>query len=152
PPPPSEPAAFEPVIDMIRTQRQNVGYVLTGLAAVFLVAGVMMAVKGNKLPATTTATDKEGKDAEDPKILPTDVAEVAQPNRFDYVIGAFGAALGLVVTGAGAAYLIVGLPKPTEAEQKREARVLVLLVGGLLGAFLIFIGIWFFYRWSDSLV
>src|SRR5207302_10188656 len=32
------------------------------------------------------------------------------------------------------------------------ARVLVLAVGGLLGAFLILMGAWFFIRWSDSLV
>lgn len=154
-PPSAAPTGFEPVIEVIRTQRQNVGYALTVLAAVFLVAGVMMAVKSNRLSSsTTTATEKDkDKDAEDPLKLPgADASEITQPNRFDYILGAIGAALGLIVTGSGAAYLIVGLPKPTEAEQRREARVLVLVVGGLLGAFLIVIGIVFFWRWSDSLM
>ncbi|MBN9121820.1 MAG: Gldg family protein [Planctomycetes bacterium] len=151
--PPAAP--YEPIVELIRTQRQNAGYALTVLAAVFLVAAVMMVVKGQRpAGATTTATDKDkGKDAEDPfKALPADGAELTQSNRSDYWVGALGMALGLVVTGSGAAYLIVGLPRPTEAGQRREARVLVLLVGGLLGAFLILIGAWFFIRWSDSLV
>lgn len=155
PAPTPAPAAADPVVELIRTQRQNVGYALTVLAAAFLVVGVMLVVKSNKLGATpSTQTDtKDDKDADSPlKDLKLDASEVVQPNRFDYLVGAFGMALGLLVTGAGAAYLLVSLPKLTEPEQRREARVLILAVGGLLGAFLIAMGAWFFIRWSDSLV
>jgi hypothetical protein len=155
-PPAGAPATFDPVTELIRTQRENVGYFLTVLAVIFLVAGVMLAVKSNKLSgSTSTATDKakDEKDAENPlKDLQLDASEAVQPNRFDYVIGAIGCGLGLAATAFGAAYLIVGFPKKTEDEQRREARVLVLSVGGNLGASLIFIGAWLFYRWSDSLV
>jgi hypothetical protein len=77
---------------------------------------------------------------------------VTQPNRYDYVAGAIGTGLGLAITAAAGAFLLVSLPRPTETEQRREARVLILAVGGLLGAALIVFGVWFFYRWSDSLV
>ena len=54
PTPDARPPAAEPLVELIRTQRQNVGYALTAVAAVFLVASVMLAVKSNKLPPTTT--------------------------------------------------------------------------------------------------
>lgn len=157
PTPPSPPPSPEPVVELIRTQRQNVGYLLTFLAVVFLVGGVMMVVKSNDLSKSAATTDKtkDGKDRDpdDPLAsLSGGTAELSQSKRFDYLVGAFGMALGLVVAGSGAAYLIVGLPKPTETEGRREARVFVLTVGGLLGLFLIIIGVWFFIRWSDSLV
>lgn len=157
-PPPNAPApdTFAPVVELIRTQRQNVGFGLTALAALFLIAAVMLGVKSQQLAATapSTATDKDGKDSPDDMLkgLKVDGSEVTQPNRYDYVIGAFGCVLGLLILGGGAALLVVGLPKPTEALQRREARVLLLAVGGLLGVILLLVGIWFFYRWSDSLM
>lgn len=154
-PAPGTPPTTDPVVELIRAQRLNVGYALTAVAFLCLVGTVALALKTSRLSAaTTTATDKgKNKDAEDPfQNLPGDDKVAAQPNKFDYVIGAFGAALALVITGAGGAYLLIALPKPTEAEQRREARVLILAVGGLLGAFLILVGALFFLRWGDSLV
>lgn len=150
--PTSPPAAHEPVVELIRTQRQNVGYLLTALAVVFLVGSVMMVVKSNKLAAAPTDATKDGKDADDPLKALKDADGVAQSSRSDYYLGALGMALGLVVAGSGAAYLIVGLPKPTEAGQRSEARVFVLVVGGLLGVFLILMGACFFVLWNGSLV
>ncbi len=157
--PPTPPETLsgppEPVVDFIRAQRANAGYALTFLAALFLVAGVMMVVKSNKAAGAAATTDKakdgKDKDAEDPLKL-GESTDLKESSRFDYLVGAFGCALGLVAAGAGAAYLIVSLPKPTEAEQRREARVFVLAVGTELGAALMLMGVWFFIRWSDSLV
>ncbi len=154
-PAPAAPPTTDPVVEFIRAQRMNLGYGLTVLAFVFLVATVALAMKGSRLPASTTATTEKGKDKEKDDALSAmkgEVAEVIQPNRFDYVVGAFGAALGLLIVGVGGAYLLISLPKPTEAEQRREARVLLLALGGLLGMGLILVGVLYFWRWEESLV
>jgi hypothetical protein len=153
-PAPGTPPVTNPVVELIRAQRLNVGYALTVAAFLCLVGTVALALKTNRLSAgTTTATDKgKNKDPEDLMGAQGEEKIAAQPNKFDYVIGALGAAAALLVTGAGGAYLLIGLPKPTEAEQRRETRVLILAVGGLLGALLILAGTLFFLRWGDSLV
>lgn len=165
-PPAPTPAAPEPirdpflakldriVVDAIRTQRENVGYLLTIIAVVFLVGGVMLAVKSNSVPESTSKTaNPDGTGVDDLlKGLPSDTADGTQMNRFDFLVVAFGCASVLVATGTGAAYLLVGLRKPTEAQQRREARIFVLAVGTEIGAALIVTGAWLFIRWSDSLV
>ena len=89
PAPTPAPTGFEPVVELVRSQRQTVGFVLTGIAVAFLVAGVALAVKSQRLAATTTttATDKDkdkDKDAENPFKPPQlDSSELTQPNRFD---------------------------------------------------------------------
>lgn len=147
------PAPTDPVVELVRAQRLNVGYGLTVLAFLFLVATVALAMKSSRLPASTTTTTEKDKGKDDAlRATKGEVADLTQPNRFDYVVGAFGTALALLIVGGGGAYLLVALPRPTEAEQRREARVLILSVGGLVGVSLILIGVLYFWRWEESLV
>ena len=60
--------------------------------------------------------------------------------------------LAFLITGAAGMFLIAGPVPVGEEKQRGEARVLLLAVGGLLGGALILFGLWYFYRWSDSLV
>jgi hypothetical protein len=149
------PPAVDPVTELIRTQRLNVGYGLLVLAAVFLGATILLGLKANRLtPPSETKTEKDkDRDSEDPfKALQLDTPEVKGPNKYDYVLGAFGAGLGVLIVAGAGAYFLVSLPKPTETLQRTEARVAVLAVGGLLGGLLVILGALYFYRWSDSLI
>lgn len=146
--PDSSPPAANPLVELIRTQRQNVAYGLIVLALAFLVATVMLSIKANKL-STAPVTDEKDKSLTS---LTQEVSEkVVTPSPTQYVFGAMGTALGLVIVGGVGAYLLVSLPKPTEKEQRIEARVVMLAVGGLLGAVLMVVGGIYFYLWSDSL-
>jgi|GEM_PF-964337 len=148
PTPDSGPSATDPLVDLIRTQRQNVAYALIVLALAFLIATVMLSIKANKL-STAPVTDEKDKAL---KSINLEVSEeTPKPRPTQYVFGAMGTALGLVIAGAVGAYLLVSLPKPTEKEQRIEARVVILAVGGLLGAVLMVVGGIYFYLWSESL-
>ena len=58
-----------------------------------------------------------------------------------------GAAVGLGVGGS----VLAKVPKPDVAGQRADARVAILLAGGLFGFVLMVGGLWFFYLWFGSL-
>ncbi|AWM36324.1 ABC-type uncharacterized transport system [Gemmata obscuriglobus] len=148
---PTPPAARpEPVTELLRTQRQNVGYLLLVASAVCLALTGWLALKTSRISAPVEATKGEkDKDKLDNPFART--SELSQPSRTDYIIGALVAFAGCVSLGGGGAYLLAGRPKPTVEEQRTEARQVVLVLGAALGAALIVLGALYFYSWSESL-
>jgi hypothetical protein len=152
-PDPTPPVVGRDLVEYIRTNRDRTAHVLLGLAAAFLVLTIWMAVKGFQQPATKTEQKKEEvTNPLDPfsqeKTKPT---EVTDPKRGDYLIAGIGVLAGFLVTAAAGAWVLVGLPNPSEDKQRSEARILILVVGGCLGLAIIFVGALYFYRWSDAL-
>lgn len=147
--PPRAPAAGEPLVEFVRTQRANAAYVLLGLAAAFLAAAVFLASKGEK--AGGTAPPPPAVDPMNPDAPPPPPPEIENPKKGDYRIGWIACGVGFLITAGAGTSLLAGLPKRTEAEQRSHARAFVLTVGALLGAALILAGAFYFYRWSESL-
>ncbi|MDY3554674.1 GldG family protein [Gemmata sp. JC717] len=145
---PTPPAArSEPVIELVRTQRQNVGYALLVASAVCLALTGWLALKTSRISAPAEAPKNEKGKLDDPFAR---TAELSQPSRFDYVIGALGAFEWCVTFGGIGAALLARRPKPTLAEQHTEARLVVLVLGSSLGSALIVLGATYFYNWSES--
>ncbi|MCI0705791.1 MAG: GldG family protein [Planctomycetia bacterium] len=151
----------EPVVDLIRTQRQNVAFALATIAVVFLVGTIYFVAKANKLSGDdTSATEKDAEkdklkdfDPDDPlKSLQIDSVAATKSKRHEFYVGAIACGIGMLLCGATASYLFAVPPKPTESEQRTEARVTVLALGALLGGFLLLTGAFYFYLWSESLM
>lgn len=149
-PDPAAPTG-QPVVEFIRGQRQNAAYVFLGLSALLLVGTILLAVRAFRTTAATAEKPADTKtlDPESPPELPK--TEIADPKRSSYMVGWIGGLLGFLITASIGVYLQVMPPKPTRDRQLREARVVLLSAGGLLGIALILFGGFFFYLWSDSL-
>src|SRR5262245_51516827 len=152
---PTTPTTGEPLVEYIRTQRQNAGTLLAVLAALFLALTGFLALKSFRAPAAPEKSpDKQLSDAlRDPDRLeptkpPTDAAD---SKRGDYMVGMIACLAAFLCVGAVAAYLLASPPLPDEGKQRTEARVSLLALGASLGALAILAGLFFFYRWSDSL-
>jgi hypothetical protein len=151
---PSQPTAptpniGQPLVEYTRTNRQTVGIVLATLAVLFLGFTVFLAIKGfRSQPAPEKSPDKPLVEDQDKPELPR-TADTA--GRGQYHLGWIGCLLAFLVTAAWGSWLLASPSPTTDAEQRTEARCLILGVGGLLGAILIFVGIVYFYLWSDSL-
>jgi len=154
-PPPPTSAAGEPLVEYIRTQRQNAAYALLGVAGLLLALTVFLGIKAFRAPATAEKpADKPL--TENPfdrsKLEPTKpAAETGNVQRAQYMFGWVGSLLAALVVGSGGVWLLAGLPAAGDDKQRAESRVLLLAVGGLLGAVLIIFGMVYFYLWSDSL-
>jgi hypothetical protein len=155
---PSQPTTTTPKIgqsfvEYIRTNRQNVGIVLATLAVLFLGFTVFLAIKGfRSTPGPEKTPDKSLKENPlDPQDKPELPRTADVPGRGQYHLGWIGCLLAFLITAAWGSWLMAGPSPPTEGEQRTEARYLILGVGGLLGAVLIFVGIVYFYLWSESL-
>ena len=157
-PPPLDPApptapgphpAGAGLVEWVRASRPAAAYLFLGLSVLFLGATIALAVRGVRTAkaAEPPAAKLDDPDAPDPK-----PAEVADPKRGSYLVGAVAALWGFLVTVGAGAFLLVGLPRPSAAEQRTEARVVLLAAGGLLGLGVFLLGVAFFYLWSDSLV
>ncbi|MBP3957282.1 Gldg family protein [Gemmata sp. G18] len=145
------PNSGNPVVEFVRTQRQNAGSVLAGLAVVLLALAGYMAVKGFR-DAPAPAPDKpQVENPLDPE-RPESAKPVAGTKEGDFRWGAIAALSAFLVAIGGAARLLVSLPRTTESQQRAEARAVILAVGGALAWELIATGGVFFYRWSESIV
>ena len=155
PTPTPAPPALEPVIELIRTQRLNVGYALLVAAAVCLAGTAWLGLKTSKIAATPDAGAKD-KDAADKdellKSLQPDGGEVTQPNRVDYIVGAVGTFLAFIAFAGVGGFLVAAPPKLKEEEQRTQARLVALVLGSAVGAALVAAGAFYFYVWSESLV
>ncbi len=140
-----------PVVDFVRGQRQTTAYFFLGLSVLFLVATVLLAVRAFRVPKADTepASATKSLDPEAPPEPPK--PEVSDPKRSSYMVGGVGTLAGFMVTVTGGVVLLVGLPKPTVTQQRTEARMILLAVGGLLGFAMIVCGLFYFYLWGESL-
>jgi uncharacterized membrane protein len=147
------PQILDGVIDIIRTQRQNVAIVLAFFALACLLGTGYVAIKASRIQSKAPDATKNEKDQENllkPNEL--DGSSVTQPNRTEYIAGGVGAFLLFAVFAATAGFLVAAPSPRKEEEQRTQARVVFLLAGSCLGAALILSGAFFFYWWSGSLV
>ena len=151
-PPPAGPApAGQGAVEFVRGQRQTAAYVFLGLSVLFLGATIWLASRAFRTP-TALDTPPAATKSLDPEALPeTPKPEIADPKRPSYMFGGIGTLLGFLVTASVGGMLLAGVPKPTVAAQRTEARVVLLAAGGLIGFALIVFGGGYFYLWSDSL-
>src|SRR5687768_10673324 len=153
PPPPAtpagpDPAAGQPLVEYIRTQRQNAAYALLGLSVVFLALTGWFAVRGFKSTAAAAPADEKDKFG---KLDDTPTLEKPDTGRVDYVVAGVGTLADFLVTAGVGAWLLTGLPKPTVAGQRTDARVAILVAGGLVGLIAMLVGVALFYRWSEAI-
>ena len=154
PTPTPAPPVLEPVIEMIRAQRESVGYALLVASIVFLALTGWLGLETRKMSAPGPDATKDAKDkGEDPfKPAKLDGAEVTQPDRVDYIIGAVVAFLAFVAFAAVGGFLLAKAQPPAVEAQRTQARQVLLTIGSLAGAVLIIAGGLYFYQWSGSLV
>lgn len=146
------PVTGQPVVEFIRTQRQNAAYLFLGLSILCLVGTIFLAVRAFKAPASTEKSEETKKlDDEKPPLPELPKAEASNLNKSGYMVGWIGGLAAFLVTASVGVFLQAIPPKHTPDAQQREARVLLLAVGGLLGLLLILFGGAYFYLWSDSL-
>src|SRR5207248_3106059 len=77
--------------------------------------------------------------------------EVSNPKRTNFLIGGIGGLAAFLVCASAGAWVLVGLPHPSEDVQRSEARKLILIVGGCIGVAVVLVGFGLFYMWSDAL-
>ncbi len=155
PPPTPAPPVLEPVIELIRTQQQNVGYTLLGAAVVFLALTGWLALKTSRIAASTTPDATKGakdKDSDPFKSVKLDGTEIAQPDRVEYIVGAVNTFAVFVAFAAVGGFLLAAPAKPKIEDQRTQARLAVLVLGSAVGAALIAAGAFYFYQWNGSLV
>jgi hypothetical protein len=155
PPSPQTPVPGQPLVEYVRTNRQNVAIGLGALAVLFLAAAVFLAVRGFRTPPEPEKPAEKPAptnpfDPEEPPELPK-AAETPAQIQNQYHLGWIGCLMAFLIVATGAAWLQAGAPPAEEAKQRTEARVLILAVGGLLGAILIVFGLLYFYMWRESL-
>ncbi len=144
-PTPTASATPAPVTDFVIAKRQPIGGVLVALGVIALIAGIWLLVKGLEkieVPAPPSITEKTGEAPE--------VTKVTKPGSGRYLIGGAACLVGGFVAGLfGGAFLAV-LPRPRLDDERRQARLGILLLGGLLGLVMIITGIFYFVYWSAA--
>jgi hypothetical protein len=137
--------------EFLRQQRQRSAYILLALSILFLALCAWSVVKAARSTPPPAETETEKK-SDDPFALDEGTtAQLKDPARNDYRVAAIAAGACCLVLVGGALWLLASLPPESEAQQRAQARALVLGLGGLIGAVLILAGMAFLYRWSDSL-
>jgi hypothetical protein len=141
------------LVEYIRTQRQNAGIFLAIVSLALFGLAVFLAVKGFRPTTPEKEVDKPLTERPDDLSLADSGkgSEVSSVRKTQYHLGWIASLLGVLGTGASAAWLLVNIPPSCEAEQRTEARSIILIVGGVLGSALILLGLGEFYVWSDSL-
>ncbi|AMV23888.1 ABC-type uncharacterized transport system [Gemmata sp. SH-PL17] len=145
------PSAGLPIVEYVRTQRQNTGIVLATLAVVFLALAGYLGVKGFRKPPEPEPDKPAAVNPLDPE-RPEPPKGVALSKQNDYALGAIATLGAFLIAAVGGGWLVAALPKPTETQQRTEALTLILAVGGGFALVLIAAGGLFFYRWSESIV
>jgi hypothetical protein len=150
---PTPPVVGTALVEYMRTNRDKTAYILLGLSAVFLVLTIWMSVKAFQPPAAGVKKEEKKEEVNpfDPMARDDKKTEVTDPKRSNYIVGGIAGLAAFLVTAAAGAWVLVGLPNPSEEAQRSEARKLIIVVGGCIGAAVIFVGVVLFYMWSDAL-
>ncbi len=130
--------------DWLARHRSVLAYLMIVLGLASLGGAVYALSKGLRSPAAAT---KEGETAAPAK----EEISISTPRQREYVLGGFlgvvGAAIGL---GIGV-WILARLPRLTEEERRADARLQMLLAGGLMGLLFMAAGFLFFIVWFSSL-
>ncbi len=140
------PAAGNVLVEWISGHRSAVGYTLLVLVAVSLAATAYLGYHAFRTIKVSEET-KTGESSEASRR----VMELANPARGEYLTGFATTLTAALIAAAGGVSLLLRPSPPGKAEQLREARLLVLGMGGGLGLLLMLASLLFFYLWSESL-
>jgi uncharacterized membrane protein len=141
----TEPA-IDPMTSFAVGNRKGFAALLLAFAVLFTGLGIYGFSKG--LPALRGDVAK----ANDPDAPPEDAAKkaAAKINPWEYLCGGLaGCAAGIVLAAIGFMQLMA-LPKPTEAEQRSDARTAILFAGGSVGLLLMLFGAAMFLCRTDA--
>src|SRR6478735_5473003 len=123
------PNVGAPIVEYIRTQRQNAGSMLAILSVLLLALTVYLALKAFRAPPTADKpADQQQKEnpLEPEKPPPTKPpAEGADAQRTDYMFGWLGTLCAFLAVGSVATWLLVAPPAPDESRQRTDARVAI---------------------------
>lgn len=152
------PILGESVIDYMRTQRQNAGTILAILSIVFLALTIYMGIQAYKSPGSPEksaeqTTNEKDKD-KDFDITKPDAPKSTQHmtmKQVDFLLGAIGTLVAFFAVLLVAIWLLAGIPNTDVENQRTEARIQLLSLGGALGLLLIVFGAIYFYQWSESI-
>ncbi|MCZ2340732.1 MAG: GldG family protein [Bacteroidales bacterium] len=142
---PTAPPSGGALVEFVAAQRASLAMVLLVFGLLSFGGGVYCGYRYLK-PQTATLTKPAEEKAE------AELEKLTPPRQPEYAAAAM---LCLVFTIAGigvGGWLMAGQPNPDPATQLRDARVAILLVGGLVGAGLMAFGLILFYLWFDSLL
>ena len=135
-------------VEYVRANRETSAYVLLALGLGLLILAIFFGYKTNTLPVDSKSAKPAAAEADEPE---APKLELTSYNRSDYIAGSAASALAfLIVSGAGC-WLLANLADASEDRERTKIRVLMLLVGGSLGALCVVAGGFYFYRWSESL-
>ena len=154
-PPAGPPSVGQGLVEYVRANRQSAGVGLLALAAVFLALAGFFALKAFRSPVADAPPAETEKEKADPlgksDAKPPTETEAQLARQAQYNLAWLGFLAAAMVAGAGGSVYMARIPAATAEEQRSEARVLLLAVGGLLGLLLIVVGGVYFYQWSESL-
>jgi hypothetical protein len=147
----TSPVVGESFVEFVCADRQRAAYILLGISVLLLALCGWAVYSASKKPTEAEKkADKEKADSPFPE--PTEESEVKakNPNRNEYITAALLAGLGVLTTVCAGGWLLVSIPPMNHAQQKTQARAVILAAGGLLGAILILGSGAFFYLWGNS--
>ncbi|HEY2909549.1 MAG TPA: Gldg family protein [Gemmataceae bacterium] len=144
-------AVQQPVVEYIRGQRQKAAYFFLGLSALFLVGAIALGYRSFGMSAAVPKSEAKKSEEAEPKKMDSAKAEIPDPKKRDFTVGLIGAVFGFLVMGGVGVYLQATPPRSEPDAQRTEARVVLLIAGGLIGFALIIFGGWYFYLWSESI-
>ena len=149
---PTNPAAADALVDLFRTQRQNVGFFLATLSVLFLASTAFLFYQGYREPAAAEKKEKSNIEKQFEPDNPESKLdeEKVNPKRTDYLLGGILTLFACLAMGGMALWLMGGLPYPDEAQQRSMARIQILAACGFLGLLLMMAGAVYFYLWLDS--
>ena len=150
-PPSPAPIAGESLVEYLRTQRQNAGWIFIGLSVFFLALTIFLAYKGYQGNATADKPVETKLDKDENPLEPSKPSENKSIQKVDAIVGAIVTLAAFVVVGAVGAWLLIGLPASSEEKQRTEARKQLLVVGGIVGMLMVTLGGLYFYMWNESL-
>ncbi len=143
---PAAPTAAQPVVAFVVAYRQVVAGVLVAVAFAALAAALYF---GNRAFDAAVPPPPGGIDAADTLTAPPTGDAL---RRTEFTLAALGMAMVAVAFGGVGVTLFAGLPKPTAAARLADARKTILMVGGLAGLILMFLGLVFFIYYFGALV
>lgn len=139
--PAAEPSlGSAPFADFVVVNRGPVSYALLLIGLIGLACGIYFFAKVVKAGKETAGKDD------------TPTVTVANPNRAEQIIGGIGGLMVMVVGLGVGTSLLVAPPRPTWAARRYDARITILLAGGLLGLSFMIIGLALLIIWFGSLM
>ena len=127
----------EPLVEFVRTQRQNAGTILAILSVLFLGTTAFLYYQSTVGPSS--AEKKSNIEKMNEPEAPEAKLEAINPKHTDYLLGAILRCSPASAPGL-ALWLIGGLPPAVEAAQRTTARIQILATGGVLGMLLMMAG------------